>query len=568
MDRVISGLLATFSSNFQLDSLAEDKRFEYFCTYCVLCREYAETFNIDDVIVAGGNDLGLDGIAFIVNGSLVTGPEEVEDLVAANGYLDAEFIFVQSKSASNFNGAEMSNFAHGVKDFFSDTPRMPRNTAVNQYAQLQELIFAKSARMSKGNPICKLYYASTGKWLGDPQLLARIESEKKDILDTELFRDVLYVPLGAMQLQDLYRQTLSKVSAEFNFVSRVTVPPIEGVAQAFIGLIPATEYLKLISDEEGNVRKSVFYDNVRDFQKDNDVNKGITETLKSSFRDRFCLLNNGVTIVSKELRATGDKFVVGDYQVVNGCQTSHVLFQNKEYLSEKVYLPIKLIQTVDDAATNAVVKATNSQTPVKAEELLALSDFQKRLETYYASAYQDPHKKLFYERRSRQYSDVQQIEKVRIVTIATQIKAFASMFLDQPHAAGRSYGNLLKSIGDRIFVPEHQLIPYYTSAFALYRLEYFIRRGSIDSAYRRCRYHILTLFRMQQEADPRPALTANQIEKYCEKLLTILWDDSACLNAFREALAVIESCNGTTIGLDRIRTAEFTNDLWTAFYGV
>jgi hypothetical protein len=187
-----------------------------------------------------------------------------------------------------------------------------------------------------------------------------------------------------------------------------------------------------------------------------------------------------------------------------------------------------------------------------------MSEFQKRLEAYYSSAFTDPQKKLYYERRSRQHSNNPAIEKVRIVTIPNQIKVFASMFLDQPHVAGRSYGSLFKSIGDKIFVANHQLSPYYTSAFALYRLEYFIRKTAIDSTYRKCRYHILMLFRLQQAEGKMSALAANQVEKYCDRLLDILWDDVACLKGFKQAVKIIDTLDGTKLTLDKIRTSEFT----------
>jgi hypothetical protein len=36
---------------------------------------------------------------------------------------------------------------------------------------------------------------------------------------------------------------------------------------------------------------------------------------------------------------TGSKFVIEDFQIVNGCQTSHVLFDNRDKLDESVLVP-------------------------------------------------------------------------------------------------------------------------------------------------------------------------------------------------------------------------------------
>jgi AIPR protein len=88
------------------------------------------------------------------------------------------------------------------------------------------------------------------------------------------------------------------------------MPDMEGVKEAYLGILPAIEYLQLVVDEAGMIRKSLFYDNVRDFQSYNPVNQGIQKTLRdSTARGRFAVLNNGVTIVAKALRATGNKIL-------------------------------------------------------------------------------------------------------------------------------------------------------------------------------------------------------------------------------------------------------------------
>ena len=90
-----------------------------------------------------------------------------------------------------------------------------------------------------------------------------------------------------------------------------------------------------------------------------------------------------------------------------------------------------------------------------------------------------------------------EIEKVRIVTVATQIKAFSSMFLDKPQLASRYYGRLLKDSKDsgEIFNTNHQFIAYYVSAYALYRIEFLIRNKQIDQQYNKYRYHILMILK-------------------------------------------------------------------------
>jgi hypothetical protein len=297
--------------------------------------------------------------------------------------------------------------------------------------------------------------------------------------------------------------------------------------------------------------RNLFYDNVRDFQGDNKVNIEIDRTLKSGTRDAFVLMNNGITIVSEELKSTGNDFTLTGFQVVNGCQTSHVLFNNKDNLSNNIFIPIKLIVDPNDTLKNQVIKATNRQTEVRAEELLAITDFQKLLEQYY-SAIPTEHR-LHYERRPGQYRTESDLEKIRIVSISSQIKAFASMFLNRAHQASRYSGTLLKDIESRIFVEGHFPIGYYLSAYALFRIETFIRHRQIDNKYRPFRYHLLGILRMQIAGIDFPQMKANQFERYCEPLRNALWDDDQCLGAIRNACIFLDSILGGEYDRDKAK---------------
>jgi AIPR protein len=118
-----------------------------------------------------------------------------------------------------------------------------------------------------------------------------------------------------------------------------------------------------------------------------------------------------------------------------------------------------VIATEDEEIINPVITATNRQTQATTEDLYALGAFQKKLEALF-SAYPDK-KRLYYERRSKQYNAVPDIEKVRIITKPQQIRAFAAMFLDDPHRASRYYADLRAQVGDKIFNERHKLEPYY-----------------------------------------------------------------------------------------------------------
>lgn len=376
MDLVTQSLLSTFLREESLpNDIEEAILFEHFVNYCTVSNDYGDEFDVEDIHTGGGDDLGIDGLAIIVNGTLVSDAEEIEDLAVANKYLDVEFIFSQAKSGGNFTGSEISNFFFGVKDLFATTPALPRNKSITGKESLIRAIYKKSPLFKRGNPLIRMYYVTNGKWQDDMKLISRIENEKEALLELNIFREIKFEPVDARMLQRLYASAKNRLSKSIEFTSKITLPTLPGIQESYLGFLPADQYIKLITDDAGNIVKGLFYDNVRDYQGDNSVNHEIDETLKSPAQQLFVLMNNGVTIVADSISKTGDTFTIEDYQIVNGCQTSHVLFNNIVNLKSPVHIPVKLIVSQDNDIKNRIIKATNRQTPVKIEELTALTDF-------------------------------------------------------------------------------------------------------------------------------------------------------------------------------------------------
>jgi hypothetical protein len=221
-------------------------------------------------------------------------------------------------------------------------------------------------------------------------------------------------------------------------------------------------------------------------------------------------------------------------------------------------IPLRLIATENEDVISSIIKATNQQTEVKPEQLLAFSDFQKKLEAYFQSF--EPAKRLYYERRSRQYANVS-VEKTRVVTPANLIRAYASMFLDEPHRTTRNYKLLLDRIGTTIFGPEHRLHAYYVAAVANYRLEFLFRNQFLDAKYRPARYHILLALRIIAAPEPPPRTNSHEMDRYAERILSSLWDTSQAETAFRGAAEIVDLVAQGNFHRDHIRTQPFTDAL-------
>ena len=560
MDRITKGYMNNFALSQELHSTSdESKIFEMFACYCVLSREYADSFDLSDIVTGGGGDGGIDGIAIIANNVLIHSPEEFDDLVEqTHSITDLNFIFVQAKTSSSFSGSDIATFGFGVRDLFKEQPEMVQNDTIKEKSAIISHILSNMVCVRK-KPKCLLYYVTTGRWTEDQNVTSRIEGIRSDLISENLFSDVFFTPVDADYLQRLFKATIDKIQSEIDFPDRIALPEMDGINEAYLGILPASTFLSLVSNEDG-VIKSILYDNIRDFQGENDINREIAATLSSSDSDKFVILNNGITIICKELRnIVRNRFLLGDYQIVNGCQTSHILYYNKDSIGDNVYVSVKIISTLDEDTVSKIVKATNRQTEVSDEQLMALNDFNKKLEAYYQTY--SGTQRLYYERRSKQYANTAEIEKVRVITIPTQIKAFASMFLDKPHLASRYYGRLLKDSQD-IFNNDHRPIAYYISAYTLYKVEYLIRNKQIDQRYNRYRYHILMLIKyLALEGKPQPPLNSHKMEELCQKIQTVITNPDELSKYIDKASQIIAAEVKDLSDSENTKTATITERL-------
>jgi AIPR protein len=330
---------------------------------------------------------------------------------------------------------------------------------------------------------------------------------------------------------------------------------VPGVTEAYLGHIPASQFLSVIRDDDGEIIPSIFYDNVRDWQDYNPVNTEMRSTLETDKRARFVLMNNGITIIARTLQHTASRFQIEDFQIVNGCQTSHVIFDNRDLVNDAVSIPLRLIATQDESVIEDIIRATNRQTEVKSEQFFAVTEFAKSLEIFFQS-FPNP-RKLFYERRSRQY-DRLPVEKTRIITPTNLIRAFAAMFLGEPHQTTRSYRLLARRVGTDIFAEGHRLEPYYVSAFALYRLEYLFRNYRLTTVFKLARFQLLLAARLLADSSPLPRMNAREMERYCQRLAELLADPDEAEKLFERAATVVTSCIDGAYDRDTIHTPPFT----------
>lgn len=560
MDKITTGLLTEFSEAFGINELDEAERFEQLAAYITVRQHFSEaTFNPGELVTGSGGDCGIDAVAIIVNNNLITDKDAVVELLEINKFLDVTFIFVQAERSPKFDGAKINNFGYGVRDLLGSR-KLSQNAQVKAAAEIIDFIFENSGRFTQRNPFCFLYYVTTGVWKNDPDLLAKINSESEALRNLGYFTRVEFTAVGADLIQKLFNQTKNAISREFVFSQKCTAAyDIANVEQAHFGYLPALEYLKLVCDDQGKIIQSLFYENVRDWIGYQEINNEIRETLNHETKDRFLLMNNGVTIIARSLRPLGHKFTMSGFSVVNGCQTSHVLADNRELLSEKVNVPVRIIHTQDEAVMEAIITATNRQTEVKSDQFFALKPFAKKLEAYFAQL--DPEHRLYYERRSHQYDD-QNVLKKRIVPHQNLVRSMGAMFLLEPHRTTKNYRLLAAKVGKDIFMSEDRLEPYYVAAYALFRLESLFGNKLDPALYKPARYQILLAARLIMDPDPIGPLNSLAAARRGDAMAKRLWLDAD--DVLVEAAKIVNDIAKGEIERDSIRTEKITEDIIAA----
>jgi hypothetical protein len=553
VDRILEGLNGQFRTERDLGNPKPDELFEAFCAFSILRSIYEDEFDPEEFRTGGGGDLAIDAAAVLINGDLLIDASDVAAAVDDARTADVHFIIIQAKTSSSFDGKVITDLADNLSALFDyQEHKYPLSQELINLQKCIEIVYRDIGKL-KQSPQLTIFYATSGRVTDDAYLQSKLGSAITRLDDSNLFRGVDFQLVGARELRDLYQRATTAVSVDFSMQKRISLPKIAGVDQAFLGVLPASDLVTMLTDKAGGIRKSVFFENVRDFQDFNAVNLEIKETLQDSDRrERFAVLNNGITIVAREIRTAGDDVQISDFQVVNGCQTCHVLFDQKDNLGDSVWVSVKLIESRDEDVISGIITATNRQTAVTDEDLEAKERFHKELEELFKS-FEEP-ERLYYERRSAQYSPQSGLEKTRIVSRGQLTRAYASVFLGEAAKAGRFYRDLREARKDDLFQEGHSTFAYYTSAAVSYRVEWLIRNKKIDRKYGPAKYHIMTAFKtlilgsVDLDRSPRKA------EAQCKNILDVVWDIPRSTELMKTIISAVDEA------LDKSRTTELVRD--------
>jgi len=286
----------------------------------------------------------------------------------------------------------------------------------------------------------------------------------------------------------------------------------------------------------------------------------MADTLEDPLKQkRFGILNNGVTIISPDVRVTGFDIYLRDFQIVNGCQTSNVLFEHRGKIDDDATLMLKVVETSDLAVVDDIVRSTNRQAKVEEDQFLATLDAVKAIERYFDARGAEEEYRLYFERRKNQFALHEDVKAIRVFDIKEIARCVAAMFLDKPDIASRYPNRLTSEMRSIVFDKSYHEEIYHVSAFALYRLRILLGNKRIDQRYSKLRWHIIMAIKYYVCGESVPRLSASKIKTACGEIEAFMAGGEDTVKAISDLCSKVVDISDIT--RDKIRGSSLALDV-------
>jgi hypothetical protein len=564
MHRVVKAHLTAFQAKYGLENEDQSKQFEAFVNHAVFRSHCAENVDPNDLIYQG-DDPGVDGVMIFVDDAVVSSPEEVDDIFA-DRKRDAEvvIVFTQSKTSENWSKSEINTFQSAVVDFLDDEPKYPRSEYLVERREVFDAVIAKVGKIRNGKPACECYFATTARQADEREILAARRALKDSVEDMGLFSTVDVVLLDRDSVVELWKAADGQTEATLPILGSAAFPKAPGVEEGYVVTVRVKDFInQILSDGNGRLRQQIFEENVRDFiGLDSEINSEMAATVVDPLKQkRFGILNNGITIISPDVRLAGLEIFLRDFQIVNGCQTSNVLFSYRLQVSEDATLMLKVVETSDPGVVDDIVRSTNRQAKVEEDQFLATLDAVKALERYFNARGADDEYRLFFERRKNQFASIENAKAIRIFDIKELSRCVAAMFLDRPEIASRYPNRLTGEMRSSVFNKLYKEEIYHVSAYALYRLKLLLSNHKLQK-YSKLRWHILMAIKYFVLGGDVPQMSSAKMVAACGKIEEFMArNDEEAVNQIKGLCGAIVNIEDIT--RDKLRGSALTQEVKT-----
>ena len=462
-----------FLNNDNYSSISD--YFEFFSASQILKNQGLSDDEVDNGIVGKGLDGGCDSIYLFLNNLLIT-PDVVEHISAPKDSI-LEMIIIQSKKTTSFGEDAVMKWKT-ISGNLLDLSKTTTDFTARYNADILEAFTTfrdTYTRLitSRVKLKFRFYYATLASEL-HPNVIQQAE-ELKDTIKGLFPNAVVEVTfVDSDTLFEMYNAVIeNRVNLKFADI------PISPNQKNYVALVDLKSYFNFIVNDEGDVRKSFFDSNVRDYQGKNNVNSSISETLHRADDNDFWWLNNGVTVLATEATLVNNRELqIVNPEIVNGLQTSMEIYnyfsENREALeSEKRSILLRIIVPDNEESRDQIIFATKNQTNIPKATLRVTDPIHLQIEMYFKS------RGLFYDRRKNYYKN-QGRKPAEIVGVSFLAQCLITIFLKKPDYARARPSTLLndEKTYNELYEKNNDLEVFYRVALLGKKIQKNVKSGS------------------------------------------------------------------------------------------
>lgn len=443
-----------------------------------------------DAVCDGQRDKGIDAIYYDEN--------------------DDNIIIFQSEFSPNDDqgsgDSKIREFA-GVMNWFkdSDSVRSLESALINEELKRKLINLSISDKIEEGCEVSFVYITNKVFDRNATEFLSTTEIEGFD--NNKILQQYIYIAEEEIQKSPI---TISIQNETF----------INYENKSIVLSIPATELIKL----EGIQDQTLFSRNVRLWQGNSRVNKDLVKTIKNiKEHDNFFLYHNGISIVCTNYSFQDKALTLENYQVINGCQSLKSLYQNRDFLDDKLQILTKIIriQESDTALASTITKNANNQNAIALKDLKSNDRIQIALKRTFKESYSD---KVFYQIKRGETAEKYQ----NIITIDYAAQLITAFYLGESYKTHLKT-NFFSSEYEKIFSRDMNCHRIYLAHIIFTSICNSIEKVEDEKvrAYGLARFSILSIIKRILENDrigkeilstPQAYLTASQLNKFYEAI--------------------------------------------------
>ncbi|MDD2215694.1 MAG: AIPR family protein [Eubacteriales bacterium] len=545
--QILQNVIDRFKNENEFDDSMDI--FSIFSLMQIFKKQDIELSDIEDSIIDGGGDGGIDSIIIMIDGKLIRTMEEFDDFKnennnQVNNNTRLNIYFSQIKKSSSFKeltwekmlstfmfAYENSDINYCLNPETEDKINLVK-TSIDFVITFSNLISIKINYITKGDTL----NISDGVKLKGEQLVSKIKqctnTQKVELAyygGNEL-REIFNTPLETESIIK-YEKMLEKSFNTYN-------------DNSFVILVTIGNYYDFITSDENELRETIFEDNIRHFEGNVMVNNAIIKTLKEEPFIEFWALNNGITILADEIiPITNNRLRINNLQIVNGLQTSFCIynyFKNTpdDLENEKRSILVKIIKVTDETISDRIIKCTNSQTAVRPADLRATDTYQRDIENNFLA-------NGFYYNRRKNYYKNQGKPRAKIYSIANTAQYVEAILFASPSSARNNPTSLLKKDTNynKIFNKKNDINIYRQCCMIFSNVKKVVKTISRDKDIIREKYNSsVDIFMLHLSYIVTCIITENNVNQ--EKIQTLVAEDitpDVCNDALQLLITVIDN---------------------------